>query len=211
MGHSEETNQNCFHIFGIDILIDEKHKPWLLEINWFPSFSIFQETTEIDPIDKVESKVRRISEFDKYLKSLILKEAIEIVKYKELPQGSVFEQIFPPQQSAHEYADFSIFNESRIVFELLAGTKRPDYITYSQFQRLWHFPGMLTEKLTKQAYTLIFKQFSRKANKSLMTPDNFNAALEYIGKELYSSWGSRIEIFKSIVQHLHECASIYPQ
>lgn len=33
MGIGSDTNQNCFHIFGIDILLDQKHKPWLLEIN----------------------------------------------------------------------------------------------------------------------------------------------------------------------------------
>ena len=207
MGHGEETNRNWFHVFGIDILIDEKHKPWLLEINWFPSFSIFQDTTEVDPVDQVEHKVRKVSEFDKYLKSLILKEALEIVKDKEIPQGSVFEKVFPPQQFAHEYKELSIFNESRNVFENLAGFKRPDYLTYSQFQRLSYFPGMITENLTKQTYTLIFKQFCRKANKSLMTPDNFNSALEYIGRELYPSCKSRLEIFSSIVKHLQECIS----
>lgn len=208
MGMGEETNQNCFHIFGIDILIDEKYKPWLLEINWFPSFSIFQDTTEIDPIDHIEHKVRKISEFDKYLKSLILKEAIEIVKDKERPEGSVFEQVFPPQQFAHEYKELGIFNEARMLFESIAGFKRPDFLTFSQFQRLSYYPGMTNENLTKQAYTIIFKQFCRRANKSLMTPENFNSALEYIGKELYPSCKSRLEVFSSIVKHLKECTSI---
>ena len=104
MGIGSETNQNCFHIFGIDILLDQKHKPWLLEINWFPSFSIFQEITEIDPVDGTEHKTRRVSEFDKYLKSLILKDAIEIIKDKEIPQGNVFEQVFPPQEFENEYS-----------------------------------------------------------------------------------------------------------
>lgn len=32
-----ETNQNCFQIFGIDILIDEDGSVWLMEINGLPS------------------------------------------------------------------------------------------------------------------------------------------------------------------------------
>jgi len=32
-------NSQCFEILGFDILIDEKLKPWLLEINHTPSFA----------------------------------------------------------------------------------------------------------------------------------------------------------------------------
>ena len=32
-------NSTCFEILGFDILIDEKLKPWLIEINHAPSFA----------------------------------------------------------------------------------------------------------------------------------------------------------------------------
>ena len=32
-------NSMCFEILGFDILIDEKLKPWLIEINHTPSFA----------------------------------------------------------------------------------------------------------------------------------------------------------------------------
>jgi tubulin polyglutamylase TTLL6/13 len=32
-------NSQCFEILGFDILIDEKLKPWLIEINHTPSFA----------------------------------------------------------------------------------------------------------------------------------------------------------------------------
>ena len=34
-------NKNVFHIFGIDIMIDTKGKPWLLEINASPSLNMY--------------------------------------------------------------------------------------------------------------------------------------------------------------------------
>jgi len=39
----------CFEILGFDILVDEKLKPWLLEINYTPSFSC---GSELDTIIK---------------------------------------------------------------------------------------------------------------------------------------------------------------
>jgi len=39
-------NQTCFEIYGFDVLIDADLKPWLLEVNVFPSFS------SSSPLDK---------------------------------------------------------------------------------------------------------------------------------------------------------------
>ena len=37
--HKDQVNSMCFEILGFDVLIDEKLKPWLIEINHAPSFA----------------------------------------------------------------------------------------------------------------------------------------------------------------------------
>lgn len=39
-GQKTKEIKGCFHVLGVDILIDENLKPWLLEINANPSFNI---------------------------------------------------------------------------------------------------------------------------------------------------------------------------
>ena len=39
MSSTDPYSSMCFEILGFDILIDEKLKPWLIEINHTPSFA----------------------------------------------------------------------------------------------------------------------------------------------------------------------------
>eukprot|EP00465_Bigelowiella_longifila_P012688 CAMPEP_0185279638 /NCGR_PEP_ID=MMETSP1359-20130426/64035_1 /TAXON_ID=552665 /ORGANISM="Bigelowiella longifila, Strain CCMP242" /LENGTH=167 /DNA_ID=CAMNT_0027874573 /DNA_START=279 /DNA_END=782 /DNA_ORIENTATION=+ len=40
MNHVVSSNPNCFELFGFDVLIDDKFKPWLIEVNSSPSLKI---------------------------------------------------------------------------------------------------------------------------------------------------------------------------
>ena len=34
-----KSNYNCYKLFGVDVLIDDNLKPWLLEVNNFPAMN----------------------------------------------------------------------------------------------------------------------------------------------------------------------------
>ena len=44
---SSLNTYNCYKLFGVDILLDDKLKPWLLEVNNYPSLCLA-------PIDRFE-------------------------------------------------------------------------------------------------------------------------------------------------------------
>jgi hypothetical protein len=67
---------------------------------------------------------------------MILKDAFNIVKSNKVDEDSTFEQIFPPQEYPEDYKEFTIYNDVRVLFELLAGFRKPDMLTLSQFQKL---------------------------------------------------------------------------
>ncbi|CAI2385531.1 unnamed protein product [Moneuplotes crassus] len=184
MGVGEETNQNCFHIFGLDILLDENYKSWVMEINCFPSFNYFFDKTVMDSETGKSKSIKIVSDLDKYLKPIVVREAITIVRDGKIPKDSVFDQVFPPQDYPEDYRDFTIFNEIRLLFEILAGFRKPDILTLAQFQKICYFPGMKTETLGKPEYAIIFSQFAKRGNKSFMTLDNFGNALEHLSKVL---------------------------
>lgn len=54
----------CFEILGFDVILDSKCKPWLLEVNFTPSFS-----TD--------------SPLDKEIKSGVIEETMRIINVKE--------------------------------------------------------------------------------------------------------------------------------
>ena len=50
----------CFEVLGFDILLDESLKPWLLEVNSYPSFALD-------------------GEFDKLVKTKLIQDTLKIV------------------------------------------------------------------------------------------------------------------------------------
>jgi tubulin polyglutamylase TTLL11 len=68
----------CFQIIGFDIMMDQNCKAYLMEINSNPSMNMFLERQN----EKGENE-KEISELDKYLKTLVIEDALKIIRSKK--------------------------------------------------------------------------------------------------------------------------------
>ena len=90
-----DKNPKHFHIIGIDIILDQNCKPWLLEINDRPSLSISHED-EIGTRD-LKNKMH-VSEIDLRIKEPIVYDSICLVKMRNrtvlaMQKFGVFERV----------------------------------------------------------------------------------------------------------------------
>lgn len=68
----------AFQLIGFDVMLDHNCKAWLMEINANPSLNMYLERQNADG---EQEKV--LSEIDKYLKTLVLEDALKIVKTRK--------------------------------------------------------------------------------------------------------------------------------
>jgi len=66
-----------FQILGLDLLIDEKLKAWILEVNDHPSLNIYFDTTFMQAKKMDDSDICQV---DLYVKSLLVKDTISLAK-----------------------------------------------------------------------------------------------------------------------------------
>lgn len=169
----------CFQIFGFDVLIDKKLKAWLLEVNANPSLNMYLDK-EL-PNGDLE---RTLCDLDKYLKSMVMQDAINIVKSKNSPDVyGCFERILPSKDSF--YDQFYIWEEARKIFERLGGVKSPEFISSSQFQRLSKLRGMTNGKIVKASYDIMYKNVVNRSDSKLMAMEHFFDALEILAAKLF--------------------------
>ena len=69
----------CFHVIGLDVLIDKDYKPWFLEINANASFQVEYEQLSMDPSDKKNKSV--FSPIDYYAKSKATADAVRLARW----------------------------------------------------------------------------------------------------------------------------------
>lgn len=92
---SNDGKSRCFEILGFDILIDEKARPWLLEVNCMPSLASYSEF-DADLKTRVVTDTLKIIDLSPYFKDRCIK------RFKEMStQGtSVAKSVFNPERES---------------------------------------------------------------------------------------------------------------
>jgi len=116
----------------------------------------------IDPKTKKRIRTKQVSELDRYLKKLLIKEAVLIIKGEgELGTG-VYEKVFPPEKNEDDYQRFAVHDDIRKIFEGLCSNHEESdyqYINLDQFESLREKGGLKyqpSEKVTIILRFLIF-------------------------------------------------------
>ncbi|MBS1890054.1 MAG: hypothetical protein JST59_02075 [Actinobacteria bacterium] len=182
-----KKNGRCFHIIGLDILVDNKLTPWILEANANPSLNIDHEVYK-----STGETITEVSEIDRYVKRMVIEDAIFLMRkppasLQAMEEGEQYFSYKKILNADNEHlADMNIFEDMLKIFHHLTGIKTKRVITASQFGKLSRFAGMTNERITKNDYHLIFIKIMRTSfNPTQMDFEGLIHALEYIVKEIH--------------------------
>jgi len=188
----------CFQMIGIDIMLDHNCKAWLMEINANPSMNMYLERQ-----NEYGEHERTLSELDKYLKTLVIEDALKIVKSKKpLEDYGCYERILPTDDE--EVNQFYVWDKAREMFGKLAGVKKTDFLTASQFQRLGRFPELTRSHFIKAHYDIVFKEVTRKNDSNYMNWDEFFNALELVVTKMYECPSN----YENLIEYINEALEV---
>lgn len=160
-----KDNGKCFHVLGIDILLDSELKPWLLEINNNPSLNINHEDENSQEKNK-KKNISIVSPIDKYVKARVVEDTILLVTQKkrkklELKTGDCFRSLKLIYNEEEDSSNEDLFKDILEIYGRLSGYKFRGSITGSKFSKLSGLPGMINEKFPKNSYDLLFTKVLR--------------------------------------------------
>ena len=171
----------CFHVLGVDILVDQNRKPWLLEINSNPSLNIGHEDLN-DPKAK-----EIISPIDKFVKEKVIEDCLLIVKKPVSKQSNLenyrsYEKIYHSDDNC--FKEMDLFQDILYIFGKLSGIKFKTNLTSGKFIKLSSLPGMTNEHLVKASYDIIYQKTIKGSDDNQMSFSSFIKAIEEIVKVL---------------------------
>ncbi|SOV14699.1 tubulin--tyrosine ligase, putative [Plasmodium sp. gorilla clade G2] len=81
--YSDYSNSMCFEILGFDILLDYKLKPWLLEVNHSPSFSVYSKVDHKVKYAVIKDTLNILYMQSKY-RQIYIQEYLNLQKFRKL-------------------------------------------------------------------------------------------------------------------------------
>lgn len=178
---------------GLDVLIDKKCKPWIMEINSNPSLNIFLERPIPGSVDGQNEKI--LQELDKHVKTRVVGEAIRLVTDEGNGEfEGAFDQILPESPAMDEYY---LWNKAQYLFDLMLQTstskKDPELharITQFQFLRITKVPEFAKEgSYFKADLEILYKAMLKKYDTTAIDIYAFFEAMEKICVKLYKDTG----------------------
>lgn len=170
-----KNSGKCFQVIGVDILIDENLKPWLLEINNNPSLNIEHEL-EV-------AKSGPISPVDLMVKSMVVEDAINLVRKKpekqlELEEFKSYEKVFNGNEA--EIEGMEVIGKILEIYGKLSGFKFKETLGATKFVKLAGVPIVANAGIDRQSLDILFTKIVGQNGTRQMDFLDFIHALEYI-------------------------------
>ena len=176
----------CFHIIGVDVLLTEDCKAWLLEINANPSLRIDFES-EVSPgiTESIPSAL------DLYVKTMVVEDAIKISRMKlkeqlEIQRFGSYEKLLPADYDFLFCND--MFMNLKNVFKMYTEIKNPMFIPSGRFRKIYTKVKKIVEKeMIPADFDIMYLRAIKKFELPQMDYFAFISAIEEIARKYFNS------------------------
>jgi len=177
-----KNDGKCFQVLGVDILIDQDLKPWLLEINNNPSLNI-EHDTEV-------AKSGPISPVDLVVKSKVVEDAILLARKKpekliELEEFNSYEKVFNGNEAETE--GMEIIDKILEIYGKLSGFKFRENLSATKFVKLAAVPVVANSGVNRQDLDILFTKIVGQSGSKQMDFLDFINSLEILAAKSTSA------------------------
>ena len=123
-----------FQILGLDLLLDQDLRAWILEVNDHPSLSIYFDPGFMGSRGRMSEQ--DIEEVDLFVKARVVKDTIKLAKKKSLENVQEYESLSQvyPVASVGGYAQ--VLSDLQMIFYTQTNLREKGKLSSNQFSRL---------------------------------------------------------------------------
>jgi hypothetical protein len=195
-------NNNCFHILGFDVLLDENLDPWLIEINNHPS-------------------LQSDAPIDLRIKTGLVRDAFSIVGYdllktnlsrEEYEENHVERMRFiTPDHVLSHYSHLSVFASEQLInlFHDACGVRKRYAMTSSRFIKFARDHQVIQQQSNVPALVgsaqidLLFIAVTCRGRSSTLSYEQFLDCLIYLSKKLYGASNEEKKSYGKAKEDIH--------